>query len=65
MNPYVVLGNDEEEVANKIIPGAVLDGTHDAIATLTKYAVVGGIVFGLGYVFLSEKMKKSLQEKYL
>jgi hypothetical protein len=66
MNDQIIMFGSDEEIADAaLVPSAVRDGTHDAISTLTKYAVVGGAIFGLGYLFLPRKITKSLQEKYL
>lgn len=63
---YKILFGDDEEIANTaLFSSAVREGTHDAISTLTKFAVVGASAFVLGYFFLPKRVTRSLQDKYL
>lgn len=65
MNENPELFENEPVSDRPLVKSAMVDGTHEAIATLTKYAVIGGVVFGLGYLFLPKKTTRSLKEKYL
>lgn len=61
----IMFGDDNEVKKAALVKPAILEGTSDAISTLTKYAVVGSFVFVAGYLFLPRKTARSLKEKYL
>ena len=57
------LGGDDSSKANLLHEG-IQDGAKDAIATITKYAVVGGIALAIGSIFVPKTIKR-LKGKYL
>ena len=67
MNTPVFLGEDESGSQNNkpIFKTGLREGGKDAVATMTKYAVIGGVVLILGNMFVSRKTINRLQRKYL
>lgn len=41
------------------------EGARDAVSTLTKYAIIAGVVAGVGYVVLGKKKSLKLLDKVL
>lgn len=65
MNENAELFENEPVTDTPLVKSAMIDGTHEALSTLTKYAVIGGVVFGLGYLFLPKKTTKRIKDRYL
>jgi len=64
-NDPIYLGEDNISVERPVVRDGVKEGTRDAIATMTKYAVIGGAVFIIGSIFVPPRIINSLQRKYL
>lgn len=61
IEPREIMGSDSDLTAVH----AVSLGAHDALSDLTKYAIMGIIVAGVGVVILPPKIRRKLKDRFL
>lgn len=61
INPHELLGQDEDFSPSH----AVKSGVHDAFSTIVQYGVIAALVAVGSMLFLDEKTKKRIKERWL
>lgn len=44
---------------------AVKQGVHDGISTIVRFSMTGAVILGVSWLFLTEKEKKWLHDRFL